>query len=127
MINSVIPFKNRMIDTTKPVYLYRNLHLKEKGYSIKQSGKVVARVFDNFFLQRCEFVINKSEYKRYLKTGERNVHALVKGFITESCKNSFSYPLYYNLQEGCFCAGNEIILKNASCVYIQKGQPMVQL
>lgn len=127
MINSVVPFKNRVIDLAKPVYLYRNLHLKERGYSIKQSGVVVGRVFNNFFLQHCEFIINKSEYKRYLKTGERNVHAMVKGFVTESCKNSFSYPLYYSLQEGCFYAGSEFILKNASCVYIDQNQIMVQI
>jgi hypothetical protein len=75
---NTIPFKNRTIDLTAPVFVYRNLNKKGVWYSIKQNGLVVAHS-KKMSLKDCEFVVNHSGKLRAQKTKTRNVHAFIKG------------------------------------------------
>ena len=79
--NIVFSFKERQIDLDKPIYVYRNLH--KKGYSIKQSGIVVAHA-DRLCIRSCEFIVSEPGRQRVLKEKQKNVHAFIKGFYTTS-------------------------------------------
>ena len=110
------PFKNRNINRTLPVLLYRNLHIKGKQYSIKQNNLVVAHVSYPFYLKDCTFIVNKSGHNRYLKTGIRNVHAMIKGYISNDISLGFSFNLQYDLQKGEFT--NSILGKVDKCKFV---------
>lgn len=83
MKNNITPFKNRTIDFNKPVFIYRNLMRKGVVWSVKQDGLVVGHSDKKIVLRNPEFIINASGHQRALKTGQRNVHAMVKGFIEQ--------------------------------------------
>lgn len=98
------PYKNRQIDLTKPVLVYRNLH--KNGFSIKQNSLVVAHA-DKILLKNCTFHVNKRGRQKVLITKQKNVHAYIKGFICESImgtsihnewkgKYKFSAKIEYN-------------------------------
>lgn len=91
-------YKDRTIDVNKPVFVYRKLYKNSKKvmFSIKQNGLVVGHS-NNFTLNSCTVVINESGRKRCLKTGVRNVHAYIKGFVCETNDvQNFEYSLKYN-------------------------------
>lgn len=79
--NIVYPYKHRTIDLEKPIMVYKNLN--NGMYSVKQSGLVVAHA-ERLCLKDFECVINESGRKRAVRTGERNVHAFIKGKYTTS-------------------------------------------
>jgi len=119
------PFKNRTIDRKQPVEVYRNLH--RGGYSIRQDGLVVAHSKD-IVIKDCTFHIRSSAHKLFKKTGERNVHAFVKGLLgtREDILLQYSHVLYYDLNNGLFFAGDLPIL-SANIVYSQDSKTLVQL
>jgi hypothetical protein len=78
--NDIYPFKERRIDYTKPVQVYRNLTRKGKVYSIKQSGKVVAFAY-SLMLKDVTFVVSHKVQAKVRATGHRQVHAYAKGNI----------------------------------------------
>lgn len=74
-------FKGRSPDRKRPVQVYRNLHGGKKNrWSIRQDGLVVAHAAD-VELERATFVTSESGYQRVVKTGQRNVHAWVSGYL----------------------------------------------
>ena len=81
--NNIEPFKNRTIDFNKPVRVFRNLHKKGRWYSIQQKNKTVAHT-NNLLLENCELIVNEKTRQRVVKTGKKEVHAYVKGFIANS-------------------------------------------
>lgn len=93
------PFKDRSIDFSKPVEVYRNLHKKGRVYSIRQGGLVVAHT-DNIVLKDCKLIVQKSGLEKYLQTGIKNVHAWVKGTITNDPILSFGFIIDYNPTKG---------------------------
>lgn len=70
------PYKNRFIDDTRPVEVYRNL--TKKLLSVRQDGKVVGHCED-ILLEQCLFVVSEKGRQRVLDTKRKNVHAYVRG------------------------------------------------
>lgn len=70
----------RDIDYTKPVEVYRNLH--KKVWSVRQSGLVVAHTW-NILLKQVEYKVSETGRKRVLIEQRKNVHAVVRGLITD--------------------------------------------
>ncbi len=80
--NSTIKsFKDRVIDETQPILLYRNLSKKGRVYSLKQNGLVVAHT-TAICLKNVDFIVNKAGKRVAINSKIRNVHAFVKGYIT---------------------------------------------
>ena len=84
VLNYIEPFKNREVDFSKYVYVYRCLN-KRSGcyYSIKQNGLVVGHT-EYLHLLNCKFISNKHGKQKYLETGIKNVHAFIKGYLSEN-------------------------------------------
>ncbi|MAR18684.1 MAG: hypothetical protein CML44_04845 [Rhodobacteraceae bacterium] len=66
------------LDTNKKLQVYRNLH--KNCYSVQQSGKVVAHV-DSITLCFADFLVANAGRSKVLKTGKKNVHARVSGYL----------------------------------------------
>jgi hypothetical protein len=81
--NNIVPFKERAINLEERVQVYRNLHRTGRTYSVKQKGLVVAHA-TRICLRDCNFVVQEKSRQRCLKTGEKNVHAWIDGFISGS-------------------------------------------
>lgn len=92
----IITFKNRKIDFSQPVRVYRNLNRKGQVYSVWQKGFVVAHMKE-FVLRDVTFVVNKSGKERAIRTKTRNVHAFIEGFLGDfdDILLEFSHNLYY--------------------------------
>lgn len=82
-------FKDRTIDMSSPVQVYRNIRGKNGyRYSIRQNGLVVAHG-DCLMLKDASFVVNASGRQKVLLTGYKNVHAWIKGrLIPSGCGTS---------------------------------------
>lgn len=76
------PYKGRTLDPKRRVEVYRNVNKPGVCYSVRQDGKVVghARMIG---LRKCHFHVNEAGRQRVLKTGKKNVHAYVTGFIVK--------------------------------------------
>jgi hypothetical protein len=84
--NQITPFKEREIDLTKPVKVFRNLSRKFKGekvYSIMQGGRTVAHA-RALMLRDASFLVNEKGRQFVITNKKKVVHATVKGFITDS-------------------------------------------
>jgi len=93
----ITPYKNRKIDFTKPVKVYRNLH--NGKFSITQRGAVVGHCSE-LKMQKCMFLVNQAGRQRVIATKHKNVHAFICGFIvdlnTEYVKGWQVLDVYYN-------------------------------
>ena len=76
----ITSYKNRTIDYTRPVKVYRNLNRKGKVYSIQQDGLVVA-YGNNFGLISPKFKVSEAGRQRVLKEQRKNVHAYMIGLM----------------------------------------------
>lgn len=95
-------FKKRSIDPNKPVEVYRNLNKPGVTYSIRQNGRVVAHG-TNLKLTNCTFKVNQSGFKEWKRTGVRNVHAYVQGFLDNArCHKQIVARIQYKKDEGVF-------------------------
>lgn len=74
----ITSFRNRKLDKTKPVEVYKNI--RRKDFSIRQGGYVVARA-SKVVLKDVTFVVQEAGRQKVLKTGCKNVHAWVKGRV----------------------------------------------
>ena len=81
-MNKYVSFKGRTIDLNVPVHVYRNLNRSGVVYSIRQKGLVVAHA-THLTMDECEFIINRAGQLRARESGKRNVHAYVKGYISD--------------------------------------------
>ena len=69
---------SEVIDVSKPVEVYRNLH--KKCWSIRQGGKV--KVHTSYLcLQDVKFVVQPAGRQKVLDEQKKNVHAYVKGYL----------------------------------------------
>lgn len=84
-------YKNRQIDPSKPVYVYRNLH--KKCWSVKQGGVVVGHT-EELALKNCECVVNEKGRQKVLETGIKNVHAYIKGYVTRP-RYKYNHFIWY--------------------------------
>ena len=123
MIPTITPFKNRAIDTTKPVRVYRNLHSKSEHtkYSIKQNNLVIGHTND-LLLENCTLEVNKNGQERVRREKKKYVHAYVKGYIPKGQIRAISYgQVTYNPYQDDGFKVNGIITHNASLIHIQDG------
>lgn len=90
-------FKNRTIDTSKEVKVYKNLH--NGMLSVKQDGLVVAHV-DSITLKNPSFKVSQSGRNRVILEKKKNVHAFICGFVesinveSKTKKQAISYNPY---------------------------------
>lgn len=117
MSNVIIPFKGRTVDLESPVYIYRCLNRKGRVFSIKQKDKVVAHT-NELAIKDVEFIIHQAAKKRVLQTGERNVHAFIKGKICNLKQKYQVYPVKYNpyKDDTFFCNDKPIIYADCAIV-----------
>ena len=71
-------FKNRAVDYSRPVKVYRNL--SKKCWSLKQGGVVVAHA-DQILMTSEKFTVNLKSRDRGLSEGKKYVHAFIVGFL----------------------------------------------
>ena len=79
---------NRMsevIDHSKPVEVYRNLH--KNCWSIRQGGKV--KVHTSYLcLKDAKFVVQPAGREKVLREQKKNVHAFVKGYLISASESN---------------------------------------
>lgn len=80
-MNEISPYKDRTLDPSKPVQVYRNLHLG--GYSIRQGGVVRAHA-KQLCLKHVRFIVNERGRQRILRTRKKAVHAYAEGILCDS-------------------------------------------
>lgn len=98
-------YKNRSIDFSQPVYVYRCLNRKGRIFSVKQNGLVVAHT-DRITVNNVHLIVNKFAKQRAIKEHTRNVHAYIYGMLPENqfdekyiekhINYNSSAKLYYN-------------------------------
>jgi hypothetical protein len=95
MENNIQSFKDRAIDFTKPVKVFRNLNRKGKVYSIQQRGLTVAHT-TSVALQNAVFVVN-AKGREYVRANKRKVvHAFVVGMIGNESVSDDCVQVTYN-------------------------------
>ena len=67
-----------LIDESKPVQVYRNLH--KKCWSVRQDGLVKCHT-DYIVLRDCKFKVSKAGRERVLRERTKNVHAWIEGHV----------------------------------------------
>jgi hypothetical protein len=80
----LVPFKNRVLNCSKPVEVYRNLNKKGKVYSVRQNNLVVGHT-TQLVLKDCTFHVNLSGQYRVRTNKRKNVHAWLNGLVVDSC------------------------------------------
>lgn len=110
------PFKQRSIDISKSVRIYRNLHSKktDEAYSVLQNKLVVAHTGD-LVLENCKFIISKKGQDMVRKRKRKLVHAYIEGFICreENAKHMNSKITYNPYANDTFmCDGKPVFNKN---------------
>lgn len=85
-------FKQRTFNRLKPVHVYRNLH--NGLLSIRQHDEVVAHT-DEIILKDVSFHVQPAGHADTIKTGQKTVHAYVKGVITNEIF-AFEKEVFYN-------------------------------
>ena len=85
--------KRYHIDTSRKVFVYKNLH--KDCWSIKQDGLVKAHTHD-LEMWDCSFYVNAKGRAKVLEEKRKNVHAGIKGYIDEHGVSAIEYPLRAN-------------------------------
>ena len=119
----ITPFKNRAIDTTKPVRVYRNLHSNSNNtkYSIKQNNLVIGHT-NNLLLENCTLEVNKKGQEKVRREKKKYVHAYVKGYIPQPQIRAIAKEeITYNPYKDDGFKVNGILTHNADLVHIQDG------
>lgn len=111
--NIVYAYKNRHIDLSKPIQVYRNLH--KKAYSVRQFGLVVAHA-QRLCLSNCKFIVNSAGQARTRKERKKYVHAWIEGFYstsgmgTTAARNDLRSEIRYNpYRDDTFICDNLVV------------------
>jgi hypothetical protein len=116
-VNNIIPFKERNIDYTKSVRIYRNLTKKGVWYSIVQHGITVAHA-SCVSLKDCTFNVSEKS-RQWVITNKRKVlHAYIRGYITNDIASDLPMVIKYNPynNKGFVCVGKSFLVKSAKAV-----------
>lgn len=106
------PFKNRTLDLSRRVRVYRNLHAKtpDARYSVLQGGLVVAHA-PRLILTDVRFVVSQAAWKRSLQLGHKVVCAFAEGSVaaewdgvTAMSESTFPVQVRFDRQHGRFVA-----------------------
>ena len=81
----MIPFKGRTLIVDQPVSVHRNLRGTPGDWSLRQGSLVVAHS-DYVVLNTYSCHINESGRLRAIREGQRNVHAFIRGNISQNLK-----------------------------------------
>ena len=81
------------------VEVYKNL--RKQCYSIRQKGKVIGYA-NVLAMSNVDFVVQKGGRKRVLESGQKNVHAFLRGFIYVCDSDKSKFDLSYNLQSSIY-------------------------
>ncbi len=94
---NITPFKNRAVDYTQPVKIYRNLHKPGVVYSVQQNGLVVGYA-SKLSLCGCEFLVSEAGRQRVIAEKRKNVHAFITGTLLHNMLNDgiATTPVGYN-------------------------------
>ena len=79
-------FKDRVIDESKTIQLYRCLNRSGRIFSVKQKTLVVGHT-QSLQLSNCTFKISKPGQDRARSEKTRNVHAVIIGTISNTIQN----------------------------------------
>jgi hypothetical protein len=110
VINNIFPYKQRQINPKKEVEVYRCLNRRGKIYSIRQRGVVVAHT-NNILLEHCEFIINEAGKKKAILTNQRNVHAYIRGRISDKNFETHKEIKYHPFDDAGFLSEGKPIKK----------------
>ena len=69
------------IDPNKKIEVYFNLH--QNTWSVRQSGRVVGHT-DYIQVKNPQYVVSQKGNERVRREQKKNVHAFVRGYITDS-------------------------------------------
>ena len=83
----------KQIDFSKRVYVYFNLH--KMVWSVKQSGIVVAHA-EKLHLRSCRFLVAPAGNALVRKTGKKEVHAGVSGYLVKDVEAFRDVDVTYN-------------------------------
>jgi hypothetical protein len=76
-------YKQRVVDPTKRVQVYKNLH--KNMFSVCQGGKVIFHC-KHLVLRDCKYLVGDAGNKKVRETGVKNVHARISGFLSTRTK-----------------------------------------
>jgi hypothetical protein len=65
--------------TNQKLQVYRNLH--KNCFSVMSKGLVIAHV-NKIILSDVHFIVRQAGYNKFKETNRKNVHAFVKGYIS---------------------------------------------
>lgn len=83
-------YRGRTVDPKKRIEVYRNINRPgpQAWYSVRQDGLVVGHTQD-ITLKNVYFVVREGGRQRVLKTGRKNVHAWVLGYLDRSRRSRY--------------------------------------
>ena len=84
---------------TMRVEVYKNL--RKQCYSIRQKGKVIGYALV-LAMSNVDFVVQQGGRKRVLESGQKNVHAFLRGYIHLCDTDKSKFDLPYNLQSSIY-------------------------
>lgn len=115
----MIAFKNRNINFSDKVQIYRNLNGDSMSkYSIRQRGLVVAHCHTVEVID-AEFFVSQAGRGRVLASGKKNVHAWVSGKIINPAKKPPS-PLHILSYNPYFCGSFFSEAKNGGFIEVKE-------
>ncbi len=117
----ITPYKDRLIDYTLPVQIYKNLTRKGVCYSVRQNGKVVGHTYE-LYLKDCKFVVNEAGRQWVIRNKKKIVHAYVEGYVCASFNShnltKINYNPYYTKY---FCTATEDIFTSNKVLINKNG------
>lgn len=124
------PYKGRVINNSKKVEVYRNLH--NNCFSIRQDGLVVAHA-NNFVIENTISKVSERGRQRVLKEKRKNVHAYLIGVNPTGVLLELEYDvndlveIYYNPYKYSYFINNKTKEKFESCdkVYFIDGKAYI--
>lgn len=129
----MIAYKNRKLDPTKPVEVYRCLNRKGVIYSVRQQGLVVAHAED-IVLTNCKLIVSQAGRARVVLNKKKSVHAWIQGMIgsEEDINDEYHHAVLkynpYTLSEFHIITEQGMVpVRRASVVYTDNKQLNVQL
>lgn len=133
-MNKYDGFRNREIDFSVPVRIYKNLH--NGKFSIKQQGHVVAHV-DTFKITDVTFKVSEAGRQRVILENKKNVHAYVCGrllkvneeynvgrFWVKTTYNPYKLPYFYHPEDmvEADMSSDEVLIGTEQGLFIQLGE-----
>tara|TARA_A100001388_G_C28763192_1_gene499033 strand:- start:831 stop:1229 length:399 start_codon:yes stop_codon:yes gene_type:complete len=82
-----------LVDPSRKIEVYRNLH--KKCWSVRQAGLVKFHC-SVIGLEDCVFVVQPAGHAKVIREKRKNVHAFVRGYISDNHSPAVLDEIYYN-------------------------------